>query len=45
VIALDIEGNIVMTFSTPGMCRVWIDANGQCEAAIFVDEACPLFGQ
>jgi len=39
VIALDREGHLVMPFSTPGMYRAWIDANGQRGVAIFADEA------
>jgi len=39
VIALDREGNIAMPFSTKGMYRAWIDANGQRGVAIFADEA------
>jgi len=39
VIALDHAGNIAIPFSTPGMYRAWIDANGQRGVAIFADEA------
>jgi len=45
VIALDREGHIAMPFSTKGMYRAWIDANGQRGVAIFADEAGVIRGR
>jgi len=44
LIALDREGHIATPFSTPGMYRAWIDANGQRKIAIFADEANTIRG-
>jgi len=44
VIALDREGHIAIPFSTPGMYRAWIDADGQRKVAIFADEANTIRG-
>ncbi|MFP4623281.1 MAG: isoaspartyl peptidase/L-asparaginase family protein [Gemmatimonadota bacterium] len=35
IVGLDNEGNVVMTFNTPGMYRGYIDADGTVETAIY----------
>jgi isoaspartyl peptidase/L-asparaginase-like protein (Ntn-hydrolase superfamily) len=38
IIAVDPEGNVVLTFNTPGMYRASIDAEGNVYVAIYSDE-------
>lgn len=37
VIAVDADGNIAMPFNTDGMCRGWVDRDGQSHVAILPD--------
>jgi beta-aspartyl-peptidase (threonine type) len=38
IIAMDPQGNVSLTYNTPGMYRASVDTNGKVRVAIFGDE-------